>query len=363
MYVRNISLINFRNHESVEIKTNSKFILISGSNGAGKTNILEAVSLLSPGRGLRGAKFDHIIKNTPEPANDWVVRSEIESEDDSNRIATAFNTENNLKRLIKINETVIKKHSDVLDFLRIIWLTPQMDGIFISSPSTRRKFIDRLSYNFFPEHARNVSEYEHYNRSRLKIIADRNYDEIWVGGIERKIAEKAIAIAKTRVESLDLMNDHISKLKTHFLKPHLRVKGNVEELISEQSDDEIYNNILAHLKSNRIRDAKSKRSNYGTHLSDLKAINTFKNIEASYCSTGEQKAMLISVLLGQIKAMNSLFKCKPIVLLDEVFAHLDEDRREQLANELKDLDAQIWITSTDDNLNELFPESVDVVVK
>jgi DNA replication and repair protein RecF len=345
------------------LDSDAKFILISGSNGVGKTNILEAISLLAPGRGLRSAKFNDILRSAPKPANDWVVRSVIASQGDTNSIATAYSKEDRVKRQIKINETIVKKQSEVLDYVRILWLTPQMDGVFMSSPSVRRRFLDRLTYNFFPSHAKNVAEYEYFTRSRSKILSEIKYDDIWLTNIEKRIADISLPIAKIRLESLQLMNSHIKSLKTKFLKPIMSVKGSVEEMLDESEGDEVHEYILQQLRNNRVRDARAKRSNYGTHLSDLKVTNTNKNIEAALSSTGEQKAMLISILLGQIKAMNELFNCKPIVLLDEVFAHLDDERKEQLADELKQLEAQVWITSTESDLSKYFPESVNLMIK
>lgn len=355
MAITKVSLVNYRNHQKIDVDTNHKFILISGQNGSGKTNLLEAISLLAPGRGLRSAKFEDILGKLTEPANEWAVCSEVNYHDDINRIATGYLKQSiNAKRIIKINETVLQKQSEVLHYLKIIWLTPQMDGIFLDSPSVRRRLLDRLSYNFYPEHAIEVAKYEHFMRSRMKLLSNDNYDELWVNNLEKSIIDAAINIAKTRVECVDLINKYIAELKTAFIKPHLQVKGNIEEMLSEVDLDKIRENIKQQFKNNRFRDAKSKRTNFGTHLSDLKVVNLQKNVSANHSSTGEQKAMLISMLLAQIKAMNDLFNCAPIVLLDEVFAHLDENRRSQLAQELNDLQAQIWITSTEPDLAKVF---------
>ncbi len=229
-----------------------------------------------------------------------------------------------------------------------------MDGIFLDSPSTRRKLIDRLSYNFYPEHATEVAKYEHYLRSRIKLLTNGSYDEIWVDNLEKSIVEAAINIARKRIECIDLLNKYISELKTAFIKPILQVKGQVEDMVLESGQDDLKDVLKQHFKSNRFRDAKSKRTNFGTHTSDLKVINSQKSINANLSSTGEQKGMLISMVLAQIKAMNDLFNCTPIVLFDEVFTHLDEKRREQLAIELKDLKAQIWVTSTEPELEKVF---------
>jgi DNA replication and repair protein RecF len=355
MTITKVSLINYRNHQKIDVDSDHKFILISGQNGSGKTNLLEAISLLAPGRGLRSAKFDEIIGKMPQPANEWAVCSEVNFENDLNRIATGYSKQAvNAKRIIKINETVLQKQSDVLQYLKIMWLTPQMDGIFLDSPSVRRRLLDRLSYNFYPEHATEVAKYEHYLRSRIKLLTGEKYDDLWMSQLEKSIVDAAVKIAKTRIECVDLLNKYISEIKTAFIKPHLQVKGQVEDMISELDSEHLKEVLKEQFKSNRFRDAKSKRTNFGTHISDLKAVNSEKNIVANLCSTGEQKAMLISMLLAQIKAMNDLFNCSPIVLLDEVFTHLDENRRNQLAIELNELKAQIWITSTEPELAQVF---------
>ncbi len=362
MAITKISLVNYRNHKKVDVETDHKFILISGQNGVGKTNMLEAISLLSPGRGLRSAKFEEIIGGMQEPANEWAVSSLVNSNNDQNRIATGFAKQsNNAKRIIKVNETVLQKQGEVLQYLKIMWLTPQMDGIFLDSPSARRKLLDRLAYNFYPEHAIEVSKYEHFVRSRIKLLTSEKYDQLWLTQIEKSIADVAVNIARKRIECLDLLNKYIAEIKTEFIKPFLQVKGNVEDLTLHHGLDEVRELVTEHLLTNRFRDAKSKRTNFGTHISDLKAVNISKDINANLCSTGEQKAMLISMLLAQIKAMNDLFNETPIVLLDEVFAHLDENRRSQLAEELNNLKAQIWITSTEPELEKVFKEIKHVV--
>ncbi len=362
MTITKVSLINYRNHERIDIDSDSKFILISGQNGAGKTNMLEAISLLSPGRGLRSAKFEEIIGNIQEPANEWAVSSIVNSNNDLNRIATGFIKQlNNAKRIIKINETVLQKQGEVLQYLKIIWLTPQMDGIFLDSPSVRRKLLDRLAYNFYPEHAIEVSKYEHFIRSRIKLLTSEKYDQLWLAQIEKSIADAAVNVARKRIECLDLLNKYISELQTEFIKPFLQVKGGVEDLVLQHELDVTKEMVKENLRINRLRDTKSKRTNFGTHTSDLKAVNIQKSINANLCSTGEQKAMLISMLLAQIKAMNDLFNETPIVLLDEVFAHLDEARRGQLAEELNNLNAQIWITSTEPELEKVFKEIKHIV--
>jgi len=292
-----------------------------------------------------------------------VVISEVCNDDDSNRIATGYDAKNkNAKRIIRINETNLEKQSEILDYLRIIWLTPQMDGLFIGSPSTRRKFLDRLTYNFFPDHAKKVATYEHYSRSRIKIISMGSYDDLWLSGIEKSMAEVAIEISKSRTECLELLNSFIEQQGSKFLKPKLSLRCSVNQKLIDDSQEDVLLDLKSIFRNNRLRDAKAKRSTCGTHLTDLLVVNPSKNINASISSTGEQKGMLISILLGQVKAMNIMQGFAPIILLDEVFTHLDEKRREQLSSELKNLDAQVWITSTELDIEKYFDSPIEIQI-
>lgn len=336
--ISSLSLTNFRNHAEFQIQGEKKFIVISGNNGVGKTNILEAVSLLSPGRGLRNIKFNE-IPNKAANSNDWSIFTELQESHGAHKIGTGF-ISNSAKRLFKINGEALQRQQDILEFIRVIWLTPQMDGLFLETPSSRRKFIDRISFNFFPEHASNVMHYQYAMRSRNKLLTDGVMDNIWLTNLEATMVEYGIKISELRTKSIELLSQGIQRIESGFLRPNL----NLTPTFDNSSSPEEYKDQL---RQNRIKDTKRRGCSIGPHTSDLIATHSEKLMDSSICSTGEQKAMLISLLLAQIWALNEFQNISPIVLLDEIFAHLDDTKKTQLIKEFKNLKAQFWITTTE----------------
>lgn len=357
--IKKLTISNFRSHSEFSETFDCKINILHGENGVGKTNILEAISLLSPGKGLRSSRFSEMINNT---AHDWTIYSEIFANDNVAKVGSNYESRSSVKRQIKIDGSFLTKHTEILNYVRVIWLTPQMDGLFLDSPSVRRKFLDRMVYNFNPEHANLVCRYENLVKSRLKIITQPNFDSVWVNNIEKLITDFAYEIAVSRVNCIRMLSDNLKNFKTAFLIPTLSVKGQIEEMLEQGlSKDEIHTHIKYSFEKNRERDGRFKKTHYGTHISDLKALNPKKDIDAALCSTGEQKAMLVSLILAQTWVLNSQYNIHPIVLLDEVFTHFDNERRTQLANELEGLAGQFFITTTELDLNKLFASSASLV--
>lgn len=337
MAIASITLTNFRNHKDFNNSIGEKYILIAGSNGVGKTNILEAISLLSPGRGFRNIKFGE-IPNKAANSNTWSVYTELNENVGGHRLGTGILDAN--KKIFRVNGENLQRQQDILQFIRVVWLTPQMDGLFLDSPSARRKYIDRVTFNFFPEHANNVLHYQYAMRSRNRLLVDNISDDIWLSNLENAMVEYGKKISALRSKSIDMLNDAMSNIKSGFLIPELKI----DDAFNADIDDVEYK---AELKQSRMKDLKRKGCSFGPHKSDVIATHHQKQINAQYCSTGEQKAMLISLTLGQVFVLNKKCEIKPIVLLDEIFAHLDEDRKKQLMIELENLDAQFWITTTE----------------
>lgn len=337
MAITSITLTNFRNHNDFSNTAGRKYILIAGSNGIGKTNILEAISLLSPGRGFRNIKFSE-IPNKATNSNTWSVYTELHESFGGHRLGTGII--DSKKKIFRVNGENLQRQQDILQFIRVVWLTPQMDGLFLDSPSARRKYIDRVTFNFFPEHANNTLHYQYAMRSRNKLLVDNVSDDIWLTNLESSMVEYGKKIASLRLKSIEMLNDAMSSIKSGFLRPELKM----DETFDADIDEAQYK---AELKQSRMKDLKRRGCSLGPHKSDVVAKHPVKQIEALYCSTGEQKAMLISLTLGQVIVLNKNCNIKPIVLLDEVFAHLDEDRKKQLLLELENLDAQFWITTTE----------------
>lgn len=355
MVVSKLKLTAYRNHQNFELQTDdAKFIIISGNNGVGKTNVLEALSLYSPGRGLRGAKMDEII---PKSANDNSWFTNVELAGDENRISLGFAPKamgEKPRRIVKANETILSRQGDIIDYLKVIWLTPQMDGLFSSSPSVRRKVVDRMTYNIFPEHAKALAKYEFAAKSRIRLLVEGGYNQAWMRSIESGLIDSALVIYKNRQMALAQISKALAGLETEFLKPDLALVGDFESFVAENEDPKAQ--LAQKYQQMRGIDGKAKKTIFGPNRTDLQAVNVAKGVGAEICSTGEQKSMVVALTLGQVKNLNDSYGVRPLVLLDEIFAHFDDSRVEQMIAELKNLDAQFWITTTDAMLYEKFCE-------
>lgn len=352
LFVSGLTLTNFRNHESSRISLSSKPVVITGENGAGKTNILEAVSLLSPGKGLRNSKLELLERFHDGKSLNWGVHAKIVFSDEEFTISTGKNTSNlRSKRITKIDGEPIKNQAELARISSVMWLTPQMDGLFIGSSSDRRKFLDRLVYNFDPDHASRVYSYEYSMRERAKLL-QKNSDPAWISVLEQKMAEKSISIAVARREAVNMIEQAIAQAPSEFPKAIISVKGVVEDLLDGCSALEAERRLLEQFKENRFIDANSGRTNSGAHKSDFVVIHQEKSMPASSCSTGEQKALLLSIILAEARAKAIWKQSVPILLLDEVVAHLDDSRRMALFEELLSLKIQFWLTGTDEKLFE-----------
>lgn len=350
-YINNLHLSNYRNHKDFILEIEDKVVVVTGANGAGKTNILEAISLLSPGRGLKNAKLSDILnKETNEP---WISVAKIKNRDDIVTIgSTIVEQENRYKRIIKVNGEPIKTQNNLTEYVSVIWLTPQMDQLFLDSASTRRKFLDRLTYNFFPDHASNVALYEHLMRERAKILKENYKEKIWLDSVEQKMAEACVNIAFARNETVNYLNQEIGKIMEPFPKGSLSISGDIENSIKEKKAIIIENELKEKFVKSRQYDYETGKTNVGVHKTDLIVYYTNKQINAEFCSTGEQKALLLSIILAEISAKIKWRNSAPIVLLDEVAAHLDENRRNSLFDNLCNLKVQAWLTGTDKKIFE-----------
>lgn len=353
LYLQRIQLESYRNFSAFDLKVNNNPIALIGKNGSGKTNILEAISLMFPGKGLRSAKLDEICKHGK---NYWNVQSLINSKLGSSDISVQYTDSG--KRLNLFNGSQIRNH-ELNKLVNILWLTPQMDNIFLGSVSDRRRFFDRIVYNFDLSHAKNLNKYEYYITERMKMLHN-NSDASWIKVLEEKLAEVSKAIATSRTEAIIKMQRSIDDLETEFPKALLSMVGDVEVNILSNG-----NNVLEHIQSellkNREKDKITGKTNFGVHRSDFLVTHKKYNKPAKFCSTGEQKSMLVSIILAQVYSLINEHKIKPIVLLDEVFVHLDNKRKEYLSKFITFSNIQTWITATDVNGIENFASSAEVV--
>lgn len=324
------------------LETDGRPIAIFGANGVGKTNILEALSLLSPGRGLRLAKT-HEIARTPENLG-WKVSAEMESLYQTHEIETAWTGEGSRSVSIDGKSTSQLALGRVA---RIVWLVPVMDRLWVEGAEGRRRFLDRMAMSFDPRHADVSLAYEKSMRERNRMLKDQIRDPGWYGAIEAQMAKAGARIQQNRRETLALLRASQDKAETAFPAADLTLShANGAECPNSEAD------LQQALADNRPSDMQAGRTLIGPHRAELEAVYLAKGISARKCSTGEQKALLVSLILANGRALAEEFGAPPILLLDEIAAHLDADRRSALYDEIYSLGAQAWMTGTGAELFE-----------
>lgn len=355
--VTRLTLTNFRSYASGEIATTGRPVVLVGPNGAGKTNVLDALSLLSPGRGLRGAKLSEHIRRGPSVQSDalWGVAATVTHDGEGYEIGTGLTLGPNggERRQLRLNGAPAASTADLSEILQINWLTPAMDRLFIESASGRRRFLDRLVFGFDAGHARRSVRYETAMRERARLLKFGPRDPAWLDGLEAEMAQAGAEMIAARAETAARLNRALERRGEAGVFPcaQLAVAGEADALLQESSDAVAA--LRERLSRARMRDAEAGRTTFGPHLSDLAVRHTQKRVDARECSTGEQKALLISIILAQAWESSHIGGA-PILLLDEIAAHLDATRRAALAGEILALGAQAWMTGTDISLFEAF---------
>ncbi len=354
--LRKINISQFRSYEAARLDltdgADGNIIVLTGANGAGKTNILEAISLLVPGKGLRNADIPEMKNRHAGAQESWAVAAEIETATgEIARIGTGLDNETGRRR-VRIDGETVKSQSALSSLVAAVWLTPQMDRLFLEGASARRKFLDRLVAAATPEHSASLNRYEKAMRERMKILqGDRPADPTWLSALERQMSADGVAIAAARqalVERLQNHADHLGAKAPLFPEPLLSLDGWAENEIGRRPAVDIEDDLKNRLAAARGEDRASGRTHTGIHRADLAVFNKAKDMPAAQSSTGEQKALLVSVILAHALMMRAEKGFVPIILLDEVAAHLDAARREQLFSLLRALQGQVWLTGTDE---------------
>lgn len=344
----------FRNYRNLDIPLEPLPVLIAGPNGMGKTNLLEAASLFAPGKGLRSASLAEIQCSEVEAEGPWQIAAEVTDADGSHWVATGRNpdTENDTRR-VKINGAWQRGHAGLAEILGVIWLTPAMDGMLSGSATARRKYYDKIVAGFVPSHNAETGRYDYLMRERNQLLAQAGRpDPAWLSAIEQKMAESAVAIADHRLQVLERLQAAIGGLNPSFPQAILTLEGEVEQaLLSGEKALAVEQNLRETLQNQRGEDERSGRTQSGTHRSDMRlnfpGKNQHQNQRMEACSTGEQKALMLSLTMAVAEARTLWDGRPPLVLLDEVVAHLDKARRESLFTTLSTLGAQAWMTATD----------------
>jgi DNA replication and repair protein RecF len=350
MTVLRLTLNNFRNYHAASLETGAKTIVLVGPNGAGKTNLIEAISFFAPGRGLRRANLDEVAFS--EGDGSWAAAAEIEGALGLATLGTG------IERPLEEGATVLRKcridrepvgsAAAFADHLRVVWLVPAMDTLFVGAPSERRRFLDRLALAVDAEHGSRVNALERSLRSRNRLLEEARPDTHWLDAVEHETAELAVAVAGQRVETVSRLDGVLASRKGSAFPPaEIALDGWMEKLIPEHPAIEIEERYRAVLRDNRARDAAAGRTSDGPHLTDLKVTYAHKGIAAADASTGEQKALLIGLVLAHGRLIAEMTGFAPILLLDEIVAHLDPARRAALHVELAQLGGQVWMTGAD----------------
>ncbi|HXB79822.1 MAG TPA: DNA replication/repair protein RecF [Bradyrhizobium sp.] len=349
--IRRLSLTHFRNYRAASLATGSDMVVLVGPNGAGKTNCIEAISFLSPGRGLRRATLEDVADN--EGDGSWAVSAEVEGALGLATLGTGIDAPigeaSATTRRCRIDRESVSSAAAFGDHLRMVWLTPAMDGLFLGPASERRRFFDRLVLAIDSEHSARVSALDRSLRSRNRLLEVRNYDDHWCDAIERETAELAVAVAAMRGQTaLKLAGMLRARGETSaFPSAEIMLDGWMENALMSEPATAVEDRYREILRENRARDAIAGRTLDGPHLTDLQVVYAPKNTPARDASTGEQKALLIGLVLAHASLVAEMTAITPLLLLDEVVAHLDPGRRIALFDELSRLGAQVFMTGAD----------------
>jgi DNA replication and repair protein RecF len=347
-----LQLSNFRSYRAATLEIARDMVVLVGPNGAGKTNLIEAISFFVPGRGLRRATLDEVAFG--EGDGSWAASVEVEGALGLATLGTGIEPqhegENATTRQCRIDREPVSSAAAFADHLRAIWLTPAMDGLFSGPGSERRRFLDRLVVAVDAEHRSRVSALDRSLRSRNRLLEDPRHDPHWLDAVEHETAELAIAVAALRAETVGRLQGKLAQsreIDSLFPFAEIALSGWIEQMLRDHPATEIEDRYRAVLKENRARDAAAGRTLDGPHLTDLTVVYGPKNIPASDASTGEQKAVLIRLVLAHCGLLEEMTGFAPILLLDEVAAHLDPARRAALFDALAQLGAQVWMTGAD----------------
>ena len=357
-FLARLALSHFRNYAEATLTPDQASVVLTGHNGAGKTNILEAVSMLSPGRGLRGAAFADMAAMGGDGA--WAVSARLSIDGEETTIGTGQQPAtssvsggaSSASRIVKIDGETMSGSGALADYLQILWLTPAMDGLFTGPASDRRRFLDRMAAAFDSAHRTRLTHFERAMRQRNRLFELGERSTRYFEAIESQMGETGTAIAAGRIEALDRLASHIDAgaetVGSAFPHAALALEGMLEAGLRERAAIDVEDDYTRHLATSRERDRAAGRTLDGPHRSDLLVRHGPKDMPAHLSSTGEQKALLIGLILAHAKAVKEARGgLAPLLLLDEIAAHLDELRREALFDEIESLGAQAWYTGTE----------------
>jgi DNA replication and repair protein RecF len=354
--VARLILTDFRCYSHQRMETDPRPVVLCGPNGAGKTNLLEALSLLAPGRGLRRAKLSQLTRNdeADNKGRVWAVAVRTITPDGEIDIGTGLEAKTGLpvseRRTVHVDGRKAKSQVALADHLSVLWLTPQMDRLFQEGASVRRHFLDRLVFGFDQAHAKRLKTYEHAMRERSRILRNRGMDAAWLATLEETMSTTGVAIAAARCEVVERLNGILAQNGGPFPRARLKIAGPVEDWLEQHPALEAEERLGASLRRSRDKDRQAGGAAQGVHKSDMEVRHLNTNQKAPQCSTGEQKALLIAIVLAHARLQDLVSGAPPLLLLDEAVAHLDDDRRAALFDKIAEYGAQAWLTGTDEGV-------------
>jgi DNA replication and repair protein RecF len=360
--VARLSLTDFRGYARLRLDLDPAPVVLTGPNGAGKTNLLEAVSFLAPGRGLRRARLAELDRRAAPGSDDrgadaaspWAVSALVETAHGRVHIGTGRDSGEGDKlserRVVRIDGHPARGQKDLAEHVAVVWLTPELDRLFLDGSSARRRFVDRVVYGFQPGHAGEVSAYETVMRERARLLTEGGADAAWLDALEDGMARHGVAIAAARAEVVRRLDAAAGSRPGPFPAARLALAGDIDTALGQAPAVAVEDAARAALKAARGHDAVHGGAAWGPHRTDLLVRYAAKDCPARDCSTGEQKALLLSITLAVARELAAERGEAPLLLLDEVVAHLDGARRAALFDEISALGAQAWLTGTDDEL-------------
>ena len=348
IHISKLTLTNFRNYAALAIDLAPGAVVFSGDNGAGKTNLLEAISFLTPGRGLRRAPYADVAREGGDGG--FALHARLDGPDGQIEIGTGISVgEGEGGRRVRINGATARSAEEMLEWLRVVWLTPAMDALFTGPAADRRRFLDRLVLAIDPGHGQRALDYEKAMRGRNRLLTEGSRDDRWFEAIETQMAETGVAIAAARAELVRLLAAMIDRLPDTgpFPQADISLSGDLEADVSTAPAVDVEERFRRALAGGRDRDRAAGRTLEGPHRSDLLVRHRPKAMPAELCSTGEQKALLVGIVLSHARLTGEMSGMTPILLLDEIAAHLDGGRRAALFSILEELNCQAFMTGTD----------------
>ncbi len=349
--VRRIMLRDFRSYATLDMAIDRRLVVLCGENGAGKTNLLEALSLLSAGRGLRRAEFSHCARK--DGAGGFSLSVEVEEDGDRHQLGSGWvpgDGDGSASRTNRIDRAPVSSSSAFSEYVRVVWLTPSMDSLFSGPASERRRFLDQFVLAIDPSHGARVAQFERALRGRNRLLEEGARNASWLDAVEREAAELGVAVAAARLECVSRLQALIAAERNDaspFPWARLALEGDVETLAADGPAIAAEDSYRAALRDNRSRDAAAGRTTVGPHVGDFAVWHGPKDAPAASASTGEQKALLVELVLAHARLVADMSGIVPIALLDEIAAHFDPRRRAALFDALERLGGQAFLTGAD----------------